>query len=413
MDDKRLKLNRQMRQKFDRINRLSQVQSMDPIEFEQYVGYLYQKEGYRVALTVTSGDEGVDLFLRRGLSTAVVQCKRYSGTVGQPTVRDLYGAMVHNKARRAMLVTSGSISQPAEDWAKGKPIDLIDGHELMSWAKRSRGMNTGSLKALGSWGIALIGLVLLVGVLYWGVGQVSRLSESLPTAVTPDNPEFPFPIMVHVTALQQGIINRQIEVDGDISEWKGITPYPLAYRLSEEPDWDGSDDLGVTWQLAWNGSRLWVAVAVTDDKIVPTAADSKQINGDALLLLLDTQEIEHDRLNQNSYQLSLLPGNLDATLPSVRIERGNQGGGLAVVAGDGIQIAVQPTDDGYNLEASIPWQVLQVIPKGELTMGLVLGARDNDKNETAVPQVVYAHSPNSQTDDPTTWGKMILDTGGP
>lgn len=408
MSDQRLKLNRQTRQKFERIHRLSQVQSMDPIEFEQYVGYLYQKEGYRVAMTVTSGDEGVDLFLRRGLSTAVVQCKRYAGTVGQPTVRDLYGAMVHTKARRAMLVTSGAISQPAETWAKGKPIDLIDGHELMSWAKRSRGFNTGSLKAMGSWGMALVMFVLLVGLLYWGAGQVGRLSELLPTVGTPNSPILTGePVLVRVSALQQGVLSRQIKVDGNLSDWNGISQYPAAYRIEEADDWDGSDDLGATWQLAWNNNQLLLAIEVTDDTIMPATADAKELTGDSLQLLLETQVSENSQLNSHSYRLSLLPGNLAGVLPSARLAQGNSGG-FTLISGPGIQMAAQPTEDGYTLEAAIPWQILQVTPRGDLSMRVVLRALDSDDEETAVPQVIYAHLPKHQLTNPTTWGKLIL-----
>ena len=409
MSKQRLKLTRQMRQKFDRIKRLNQVQNMDPIEFEQYVGYLYQKDGYRVAMTVTSGDEGVDLYLRRGLSTAVVQCKRYAGTVGQPTVRDLYGAMVHNKARRAILVTSGAISRPAEDWAQGKPIELIDGHDLMSWAKRARGINTGALIAMGSWLVRAVGLVLLVGLLYWGAGQVGSLAELLPTAVTPSDPlPSSSPVLVRVSALQQGIVNRQIKVDGDLSDWKGIPDYPAAYRVAETSDWDKSDDLGATWQLAWNNRQLLVAVVVTDDVVVARTANTKQLNGDILQLLLHTQAAGNARINRNSYQISLLPGDLADVLPSARLAQGSSGEFMAV-SGDGLQIAVQPTDDGYSLEAAIPWQLLQVTPQGELEMQVVLGAMDSDDGETAVSQVTYAHLPKYEMDNPTAWGKLLLE----
>ena len=409
MSKERLKLNRQSRQKFDRIHRLNQVKNMDPIEFERYVGYLYQKQGYRVAMTVTSGDEGVDLYLRRGLSTAVVQCKRYSGTVGQPTVRDLYGAMVHNKARRAILVTSGVISRPAEAWAKGKPIDLIDGHELMSWAKRSRGLNIGRLRAMWSWVTTLVIFVLLVGLLYWGVGQVGNLTVLLPTAVTPDSPILSGePVVVRVPALQQGIVNRQITVDGNLADWNRIPEYPAAYRIEEASSWDGSDDLGATWQLAWNSKHLLVAVSVTDDMIVPQTADSKHLDGDILQLLLDTQAVDNGRVDRNSYQISLSPGDLAEILPSAQLAQGNAGK-FTAVAGSGILIAVRPTDDGYGLEAAIPWPLLQTTPGGELDMWVVLEAMDSDKGKTAVPQVTYAHLPNYQMNNPITWGKMRLE----
>ncbi len=63
---------------------LAQAQRMDPIAFEHMVGAIFERMGYTVRTTVASGDDGVDLFVRQGRRTAVVQCKRYRGDVGSP-----------------------------------------------------------------------------------------------------------------------------------------------------------------------------------------------------------------------------------------------------------------------------------------------------------------------------------------
>lgn len=117
---------------------LSQLQRMDPIAFEKFVGQLFRNMGYKVETTAASGDEGIDLVLRRGRRSAVVQCKRYGGTVGQPVVRDLYGTMIHTGASEAYLVTTGTISRAATTWAEGKPIHLVDGHRLVEWTRTRR-----------------------------------------------------------------------------------------------------------------------------------------------------------------------------------------------------------------------------------------------------------------------------------
>jgi len=88
---------------------------------------------YLIQTTATTGDEGVDLILHKDTRLAVVQCKRYEGSVGQPVVRDLYGAMLHNRADEAYLVTTGTITLPAQRWATGKPIHLVDGNTLIDW----------------------------------------------------------------------------------------------------------------------------------------------------------------------------------------------------------------------------------------------------------------------------------------
>jgi restriction system protein len=118
---------------YQRMQTLDELRTLNPLAFEQFVGSLFKKMGYIVETTKLSGDEGVDLILRKGAKLAVVQCKRYDGAVGQPIVRDLYGVMFHNRADEAYLITTGTITLPAQQWAKGKPIHLVDGNMLLEW----------------------------------------------------------------------------------------------------------------------------------------------------------------------------------------------------------------------------------------------------------------------------------------
>lgn len=116
-----------------RIRHLEEIKALEPRAFEQFVGGLFERMGYQTEITSATVDEGVDLFLRQKGQTAIVQCKRYEGTVGQPAVRDLFGTMVDKHARRAYLVTTGTFSLPAQQFAHGKPIHLVDGDELVEW----------------------------------------------------------------------------------------------------------------------------------------------------------------------------------------------------------------------------------------------------------------------------------------
>lgn len=111
---------------------VNQMMALTPSEFEAYVGQrIFARQGYAVVNTPDVKDGGVDIILTdRDGSTAVVQCKRYRGTVGEEIVRDLYGTMLHSGATQGFLVTTGSISKAARQWASGKPLELIDGPRL-------------------------------------------------------------------------------------------------------------------------------------------------------------------------------------------------------------------------------------------------------------------------------------------
>ena len=92
-----------------------------------------REQGFRVSEVGGQGDHGVDLIAERGEDRIVVQCKRWFGIrlVGEPQVRDLYGAMHHESATGAMMITTGVFSEPALAWARGKPVLLWDVERLI------------------------------------------------------------------------------------------------------------------------------------------------------------------------------------------------------------------------------------------------------------------------------------------
>jgi hypothetical protein len=105
---------------------------LSPTAFEKWMGERFRELGYSVRLTLASGDHGVDLIVIRDGETVVVQCKRYRATtVGEPILRDLYGAMHHAGASRAILVTTGRLTRGALEWSNGKAVEMWDGHELV------------------------------------------------------------------------------------------------------------------------------------------------------------------------------------------------------------------------------------------------------------------------------------------
>lgn len=116
---------------------LEQMMALTPAEFEHYVAErIFARQGYHVVNTPDVKDGGIDLLLTdRDGRRAVVQCKRYRGTVGAEIVRDLYGTMIHDGAAHAFLVTTGAISRAAREWAAGKNIELIDGARLLELAR--------------------------------------------------------------------------------------------------------------------------------------------------------------------------------------------------------------------------------------------------------------------------------------
>lgn len=123
--------------RFGQVRTVAEMLALEPSEFETWVGMLFQLDGYRVKNTQYVADHGIDLAVSSSqVRYGLVQCKRYRGTVGEPTVRDLFGTMTHERADFAWLATTGGISRQAREWAVGKQIELWDGQKLMELAKK-------------------------------------------------------------------------------------------------------------------------------------------------------------------------------------------------------------------------------------------------------------------------------------
>lgn len=114
---------------------LDEIRQLTPDGFESFVADTFRRQGYRVEEVGGVGDGGVDLILHGpGGSRHLVQCKLYRvWSVGEPALRDFYGAMAARQTRsEGIVVTCGRFTQPAIEFARGKPIRLIDGDELVA-----------------------------------------------------------------------------------------------------------------------------------------------------------------------------------------------------------------------------------------------------------------------------------------
>ena len=109
-------------------------------DFEHLVAQLFElefsKSGDEVKVTQASRDRGVDAILfdpdpLKG-GKYILQAKRYTRTVNVSSVRDLYGTVMNEGANRGILITTSSYGPDAYEFAKDKPITLIDGANLLS-----------------------------------------------------------------------------------------------------------------------------------------------------------------------------------------------------------------------------------------------------------------------------------------
>lgn len=105
-------------------------------EFEDLIERLLIKMGFATEGRKPSADGGIDIVAVSSQPLVkgryIVQCKRYGNSVSSPIIRDLYGVVNAERANKGILITTSSFTSDAIEFARDKPIELIDGNELLS-----------------------------------------------------------------------------------------------------------------------------------------------------------------------------------------------------------------------------------------------------------------------------------------
>ena len=107
------------------------VGSLSGAEFELAIALYLRTVGFeKVETTPASGDFGADLLISHGRKKIVVQCKRWSATVGVTAVQEVHSAKSHYRANEAWVITSSTFTQPAKDLAKTTKVRLFDWQDI-------------------------------------------------------------------------------------------------------------------------------------------------------------------------------------------------------------------------------------------------------------------------------------------
>ena len=114
-----------------KVYKITQIDSLSGIEFEQMLVELFQKMGYKVSLTPKSKDYGADLVLVKNKQKVVVQAKCYSHTVGIKAVQEAIGAKTYYGATHAVVVSNNNFSKEAESLALESNVGLLARDELL------------------------------------------------------------------------------------------------------------------------------------------------------------------------------------------------------------------------------------------------------------------------------------------
>ena len=128
------------------INENENLGAMHWDDFEHLIREVFELEfatnGAKVNVTRASRDSGVDAIvfdpdpIRGG--KIVIQAKRYVNTVDVSAVRDLFGTVQNEGANKGILITTSGFGPDSFEFAKGKPLTLMNGQNLL-WLLEKHG----------------------------------------------------------------------------------------------------------------------------------------------------------------------------------------------------------------------------------------------------------------------------------
>jgi HJR/Mrr/RecB family endonuclease len=140
-------------------SRVSFSPEMDPIEYEQLVADSLADFGWQTRLTKASGDQGIDVIAEMRGRRVVIQCKRYSSSIGNSAVQEAFAGKSFENADYAAVVTNAEFTRSARRLADATHVILLHHDELSKLELQifgTVGANAGAVKNASSSEAALM-----------------------------------------------------------------------------------------------------------------------------------------------------------------------------------------------------------------------------------------------------------------
>ena len=109
---------------------LNRIDKMKGDEFENFVKEIYEILGYTVTKTKRSGDQGIDLIVKKLFKKTGIQLKRYSSAVGNSAVQEAVAGKKYYKLDKVCVLTNQTFTKSAVALAKANGVTLLDRNDL-------------------------------------------------------------------------------------------------------------------------------------------------------------------------------------------------------------------------------------------------------------------------------------------
>jgi hypothetical protein len=203
---------------------------------------------------------------------------------------------------------------------------------------------------------------------------------------------------------------KEMSIDGDLDDWGDFEKFTAFKPTIKKENYTTPQDLSGAFSSAWDEENFYFVIKVVDD-IINQPYTSNQINkGDCIALAFDT-DIEGDMnvpfLNEDDYLFEISPGDFSGKGPESFVRWPSNAPLIDAL------IASKKTDDGYILEAAIPWSNFgDFAPQDETVMGFTVSIMDTDnltdEEDNFITELVISSSNQFDFNNTFTFGTLIL-----
>lgn len=129
-------------EKFETLTRLLESRGVNVVEtygqpalgsgqdYEHFVSRIFVNNGWETEITKGSGDQGADIIGTYQNQRFVVQCKFYSGSVGNKAVQEVHAAKSYYRADRAVVVSNANYTKSASELAGSLDVLLLHHQDI-------------------------------------------------------------------------------------------------------------------------------------------------------------------------------------------------------------------------------------------------------------------------------------------
>ena len=105
---------------------------MEGLEFEHWVSQKLNERSWKSFVTQGSGDQGIDVVATKDGMSIGIQCKRYSGSVGNKAVQEAFSGAKHMGLERAAVLSNGEFTKSAKELAASTGVLLLSPEDIPS-----------------------------------------------------------------------------------------------------------------------------------------------------------------------------------------------------------------------------------------------------------------------------------------